>query len=322
MAAIVPLAEAVRKIDGRTPIGSVLRSKDWERVPLALRERAQFSAGVTSARVLQTVQDRLSRELKQQREALGNGAQAVFDRSSFIDQVRGIAREEGLTPEVPGKRGTIEDITSIPRLGMVYDIQKQMATGYARWKADQSEGALLLYPAWRLVREADRRVPRDWAARWAEAGEEVGWEGAVPHGRVALKSSPIWAALSRFGTPWPPFDFNSGMGVEDVEREEAVSLGLLKEDEIPEASGEADFNEGLEASVEGLGPDVLQQLADAFGSQLDFDGSRVRWVGQDEARPRRVRQVKAKVAPVVEPEDGLEWKVEKDPAKLAEKVTL
>jgi hypothetical protein len=29
---------------------------------------------------------------------------------------------------------------------------------------------------------------------------------------IARKDSPIWEALSRFGTPYPPFDFNSGCG--------------------------------------------------------------------------------------------------------------
>ena len=37
---------------------------------------------------------------------------------------------------------------------------------------------------------------------------------------VALKEDPVWTRISRFGQPWPPFDFNSGMGVEDVSHDE------------------------------------------------------------------------------------------------------
>lgn len=283
MADIIPLEEAVRRIDAKTPIGSTLRSRDWEDVPLELRERAQFSAGVTSARLLQAIQDRLSGEVNQRREVLDRtgleDVEATFDRSSFIDAIREIARAEGLTPEKG--QGTITDITSIPRLGMIYDMQNQMATGYARWKMDQSEGALLIYPAWRLVREREAKVPRNWRARWNEAGDAVGWDGASQSTMVALKTSPIWAKLSRFGTPWPPFDFNSGMGVEDVDRDEAIALGLLKEDEIPEATGVEDFNQKLEASTSGLSESMVEKLKEAFGSQVEIDGDSARWVAED-----------------------------------------
>jgi hypothetical protein len=46
---------------------------------------------------------------------------------------------------------------------------------------------------------------------------------------IARKDSPIWEELSRFHTPYPPFDFNSGMWVKDVSREEAVGFGILGE---------------------------------------------------------------------------------------------
>lgn len=313
----------MRRIDAKTPIGSTLRSRDWEDVPLELRERAQFSAGVTSARLLQAIQDRLSGEVNQRREVLDRTGQenveATFDRSSFIDAIREIARAEGLTPETG--RGTITDITSIPRLGMIYDMQNQMASGYARWKMDQNEGALLLYPAWRLVREREAKVPRNWRARWNEAGDAVGWDGASQSTMVALKTSPIWAKLSRFGTPWPPFDFNSGMGVEDVDRDEAIALGLLKEDEIPEATGVEDFNQELEASTSGLSDSLVEKLKEAFGSQVEIDGDSARWVGGEEPRRPRRRQAKPELseepAPRNEPEA---WIREKNREVLAAKV--
>jgi hypothetical protein len=38
--------------------------------------------------------------------------------------------------------------------------------------------------------------------------------GQIFGGRmIALKSDPIWTAISAFGTPYPPFDYNSGMWV-------------------------------------------------------------------------------------------------------------
>ena len=298
-----PLKDAVEKISAKTPVGSLLRTADWERVPLALRERAQFSAGVESVRVLQTIQDRIQGQIQQQREQLGGGKEATFDRSSFIDALREIAIDEGLTPADPDKRGTIEDITSVPRLGLIYDTQIAQAQGYARWKLDQSEGALLLWPAQEFTRVEDRAEPRtDWPKRFAEAAQAVGDDGALRVQRetgrmIGLKNSPLWAALSRFGTPWPPFDFGSGMGFEDIDREEAVALGLLGEKEIIEGA-EKDFNDGLQASAKGLSPELLDKLKEQFGKQIRVEGDSIWWRGDRKGKAL----VKPKPAPEPEPE--------------------
>jgi len=274
-----PLADALAKISAKTPVGSILKSRDWAEVPLALRERAQFSATITSAKLLQAIQDRLQAQIALQRERLTGDKDALFDRSSFIDAIRDLAAAEGLAPTDPAKQGTIQDITSIPRLGLIFDIQTQQATGYARWKLDQSPGALIAFPAWRLVRERAAKVPRDWSARWAEAGDAIAWQDALPSPWVALKTSPIWAKLSRFNTPWPPFDFNSGMGLEDVDYDEAVSLGLVKSGELPKPTAEPDFNDQLRASVTNLDTDLIARLQRVFGRQLKIQDGAAWWTG-------------------------------------------
>lgn len=300
---ILPLKDAVERISAKTPIGSLLRSEEWERVPVALRERAQFSAGVTSVRLLQSIQDRLKAQIAVEKEKLSNGQEATFDRSSFIDAMRDVARSEGLEPE--SGKGGLTDITSIPRLGLIYDMQQQQAAGFARWKMDQSEGALLLWPAWEFVRVEERRVPREesdpgfWERRWVAAANAAGDADAVrvlrDTGRkVALKTSGIWSKLSRFGTPWMPFDWGSGMGVEEVEREDAVALGILREDQVLQ-SRERDFNDELQASVKGLSAPMKGVLQEHFGSQvaIDIAGDEVRWnslaSGEYEEELRRQR---------------------------------
>lgn len=276
----LPLADALSRISSKTPIGSALKTAEWRDVPLALRERAQFSAGVESVRLLQAIQDRLAGEISQQREALANGKQATFDRSSFIDAIREIGVQEGLTPTDPSKVGTLQDITSIPRLGMIHDMQTAQAAGFATWKLDMNEGALALYPAYRFGLST-AAVPRaDWEQRWARAASSVGFEGVARNGEmVALKTSPVWAALSAFGTPWPPFDFGSTRQLEDVDREEAIALGLLGPNDTPEPDGgETGFNAGLEASTRGLGDDAIALLKRQFGDQIRVVGDSVRWV--------------------------------------------
>jgi hypothetical protein len=266
------LPNALKKISSKTPIGALLRSKDWARVPMALRETAQFSAGVESVRVLSVVQERMEAQLGGLKEQLANGKEATFDRRSFISKVRETLKQEGITgPADPVDKGGLKDITSNPRLGLIYDMQKQRAEGFAQWKTDQNEGALMLYPAQELVRIEERAKKRNWAERWVAAGGEL-FEGRM----VALKTSPIWAKISRFGTPWPPFDWGSGMGLEEVEHEEAVRLGLLKEDEELKPIA-VDFTQQLEASARGLDPRTLEQLKNQFGDQILIEGDSVRW---------------------------------------------
>lgn len=288
MADLIPLRDAVKSINARTPIGSTLRSREWELVPVQLRQRAQFSAGVESARVLAAIQHRLSGQIALGREQLGNGKSAIFDRSSFIDSIRAIAREEGLAPQDPSKGGGLRDITSIPRLGLIYDMQNAQAAGYARWKLDNTEGALLLYPAWEFVRIEERKQPRqDWMDRWFKAANEAGDDAALSASSrsrrmVALKTSGLWTKLSRFGVPWPPFDWGSGMGLEDVERDTAVELGLIGETERLQPAEET-FNAGVEASTAGMADYLKDFLADylrkAFGSQIRIDGDSITWAG-------------------------------------------
>jgi len=96
------LPEAVKKLGARTPVASVLRSYEWAEMPIALRERAQLSAGVESVRFLQEVQDKVMKVVSLQRERLANGKEAFVTRDSFIADLRQVAREEGIGGPGPG----------------------------------------------------------------------------------------------------------------------------------------------------------------------------------------------------------------------------
>lgn len=270
MPALQPIADAIAKLDRRTPVGSVLRTSEWEEVPLALRDRAFFSATVTNAQVLSEAKRRLSDSVALRTEQLPNGKTAFVDRSSFIGDMRALNQSLGLTDG----SGGLTDLASQRRLGLIYDQNVQEAFGYARAKAGQSEGALAAFPAQELIRIEDRQKPRgDWPQRFADAG------GRLVGGRmVALKTDGVWAKLSRFGTPWPPFDFGSGMGLQDVDYDEAVALGLLQEGELPQASL-PEFNARLEASAQDLAPDLLSQLLQVFGDAAEVVDGALRWKG-------------------------------------------
>ncbi|MDP2227282.1 MAG: hypothetical protein Q8J78_07365, partial [Moraxellaceae bacterium] len=115
---------------------------------------------------------------------------------------------------------------------------------------------------------------RDWAARWQKAGGEF-FDGRM----VALKNDPIWSRLGDsslfpdgLDNPYPPFAFNSGMGVRDVDRDEAEQLGLIaKNQEV--FPRDLSFNAQLEAS-----PDVrdgqLRAMLEATGlGTFNSDGA-------------------------------------------------
>jgi len=99
-------------------------------------------------------------------------------------------------------------------------------------------------------------------------------EGANVAHMTALVNHPVWLALSAFGNPYPPFDFNSGMGAEPVGRSDAQALGLLDGDveEMMEPRAPISLNEGLEASP-GIVEDMIRE---AVASQL---GGLAEWRG-------------------------------------------
>jgi hypothetical protein len=67
---------------------------------------------------------------------------------------------------------------------------------------------------------------------------------------IARKNDPIWEKISRFGEPYPPFDYNSGMWTRDISRAEAMELGVIDRDTLinPQDRG---FNDDLQ-----LTPDI------------------------------------------------------------------
>ena len=266
---------AVARIAGKTPVGNALKAVDLRDLALALRERGQFSARVESVKFMRHVQDSLAQAIATGRKDIinvntGEADTVLMDRGRFIADA--MDQATGLPTAGPG----IADIHSFRRLALIFDQQTKSAYGYTDWKTGQSPDLLDVFPAQRLARHEVRKEPRDWEERWQEAGAAVGWEGASQDEMVALKSSPIWAELSAFDEPWPPFDYDSGMGVDDVDRQEAQSLGLLEPGQMPEGDSERDFNDDLAASVD----DADQHwLAEWFGDQVRLSPGRVEWAG-------------------------------------------
>lgn len=247
---------AAEKILSKALVGSKLDSAGWSQVQAGLRDRAFFSAKVEEARILA--------EARRMASEVADGSRS---ESEFRRDLRKVLDDMG----VERGDGSITDLHSKARLDLIVETNVRQARGWAQWKEGTTAGALAAFPAQELVRVRDRKVPREWDERWAAAGGKF-------HGgrKVALKNDPVWTKISRFGTPWPPFDFNSGMGVQDVDWDEAVELGLLKDDDPPPRMPEKGFNDGLSAKIpEGSEREIDPFLRKTFGAQVSIDGNNV-----------------------------------------------
>ena len=188
--------------------------------------RSVFSARMASATYLAQIRDVCARVLA-----------GEINQATAVKELMDTLTAMGHSPQDPGG---LTNPASLRRLNLIVDTQTQMAASVARID-NQTEATVALWPAWELVRFEDRRVPRqDWARRWREAGNAVGWQGALQNRFIALKNSPIWAALGAgaggfrdtLGNPYPPFAFSSGLDWQEVSAEECKKLGLNTSDVV------------------------------------------------------------------------------------------
>jgi hypothetical protein len=277
----MPFAAAAARLESKTPVAANLSTAQWDELSIGLRDRAFFSARVTDARILSEMQSRIRAALDGSKPG---GTYMTRDR--FIAEMRQILGAK------PGDSGELTDITSYRRLGLIYDFNTEDAMEYGRWMARQDPDILDAFPCSELVRVEARRVPRgyrkgpggrlievpqeSWPARWAAAG------GEFTGGRmIARKDDLIWISISRFGRPWPPFDFESGMGLADVSRSEAIELGAIAPEDPPPQPQHLDFNHNLQASIPEATPSTMEGFRDIFGDQVDVSREGlVIWQGQ------------------------------------------
>lgn len=206
----LPFEEALASRAVRTVVPVLGRTADLDRLPPEIRRRAMFSSLVTDARHLETI-DAVAGEILDGRLSLADAKMRIGE---FLERA-------GFSPD-PDRARDLTNFFSDGRRELQVRMNVELMQGQGKWIADQDPDLLDEMPAQELVRFESREVPREWQERWTRAG------GRLFGGRmIALKNDGIWERISRFGHPYPPFDFNSGMGVEDVTREEAMELGLI-----------------------------------------------------------------------------------------------
>lgn len=182
-----------------------------EKLPAEVNETVFFSAKVSDAQLLTRMHDYIEKAAR---------GEPGYHRDDFSKKMRAYM---GLKPWEGGKK--IDDITSLARLDLIFE-HNLLKMGY-RTQYLSSLQTLYTHPAQELDRILTRKEPRNWRKRWKEAG------GKFYNGRmIAPVLDPIWVTISRFGVPYPPFDFNSGMGLNPISARDAIRLGVMTEEEV------------------------------------------------------------------------------------------
>lgn len=263
ISAPMPFREALAQIGQKTLLPTTLGTADLNKLSVDIRERARFSAKVRTAEHLATLDD-----------AINDYGAGQIDLATARLRVKQFLTSTGYAP-ADGTAGTLKDFSSDVRINLQLRVNAQQAQGYGYWKQGQQADILDAFPAQEFLRVESREHPREnWDERWNAARAATITDGATDANsgrKVALKNHPIWVKLSRFGTPYEPFDYNSGMGVEDVARAEAMDLDLLGRDTqiFPQ---ERPFNEDLQATPE-IRSDTLRSLLEQSGvGRFNKDG--------------------------------------------------
>ena len=215
-----------RVIKSILPTG--MDSQMLKTLPRSVRERAMFSAGVQNT-------DFLTKAAQSIDDILEGKTNKATERTALRQLAESL------------KMGAVE---KEGRLNLILDTQTRMAEGFGSWLEGQHPSVLDMWPAQELYRAEERKEPRDWPTMWADAGGTFyPGDSDYPEGRmIALKDYPIWTDISEFGLPYAPFDYNSGMDLQDVDHDEAVSLGIIEDDYLPTPQT-LNFNDGAEASI-------------------------------------------------------------------------
>jgi len=296
----IQFLEAITQAEERDLLPLPLSSEEIrEQLSSEIRTRSIFSARTTNGAYVDKIGKVVERLLSPQTES---GQRVSF--AQMREDLQGMLQELGYDPErgfpgddelgiPPAAPGSLRDLGSDQRLNLLLETQVRQMLGAGYRIAGQEPLRLEAFPCWELVRIYDRNLERDdWSKRWQEAGGQFFDGGRM----IARKDDPVWDELGSsanfddgLDNPYPPFAFNSGMGVIEVDRDEAIELGVIAEDEqvgeIP-----VELNKELKAQAGKFGDDILAELERELGNEA----SRLitnRGVDKNEGLRNRLRAV-------------------------------
>lgn len=249
--------QALKHITEKNLKPTNMSSAELSQVAIAARQKAFFSARVGNLQFL----DR-ARDLTTQIVA------GDLDRATARADLKKLLKKLNYEP-LPGEAGSVQDLSSDRRLNLILDTNVDQARNHGIWQKSQQPEILAIYPCQELVRVGSMpAAPRPWKRKWVLAGGKL-YEGRL----IARKDDPIWmktisnGGFNRFGTPYPPFDFQSGMRVRNISRREALKLGVIKKDTQIQPRQSPDFAK-TQVSKTSLSAAARKALMKHYGSMV------------------------------------------------------
>lgn len=264
----MPFWQALSYLEGKEAVASAMTTAEWQRMPVAVRVKSLFSATLTSAKAAQEITDYLTGFVRGEKAVNDKGQEyhVYQGRAEFVANMRERMLEEGfgkvlhdgtLDPEIHDN--DLRDLRGCRRLQLLFDTQTEQAASFAQWQEGQDPDVLGVFPCQRFIRVRPVHTPRPYH------------DDAI--GEVRRKDDlAFWIGLNRdFRLPWGPWGFNSGCGVEDVDRDEAEALGVIKPtDKVRPIK--KDFLDGLEESVRGLDDKTRKWIQAQMENRVRFLG--------------------------------------------------
>lgn len=159
------------------------------------------------AKLRAAMRPRIAKAIRGERD----GKNATMHRGRFVHEV--------LVATDPMERNRPD----FQQLHRAWDFSMAIACGYHPWKNRIDPDILESRPAIELIAVTDGADLSYWKDSWGVAGGRLyGAERRM----IAPVRSEIWVTISRFGLPWPPFDFDDGLALRSVRWREAEELGI------------------------------------------------------------------------------------------------
>ena len=259
----VPYTEALASREGRVVLPTDLRTDMLDRLPPAVRAHATFSAAMVHGEYLAVI-DRVLR-------GLVAGDLSMAEAFGELDRM---LAELGFPPLAESQQGDVTEHRTRGRINLILSHLLAQAGNHGQWERGMHADLREDEPCWEFYRAFPRNEPRSWGPRFLAAGGPPG--GVLGSGTsvrlIARKDDPVWQSrvLNRFGTPYPPFDFNSGYRFRGVDRDRAVELGLIDEDEIPGLPPDGEAFLSASSAFKNHPAAVQQAILDELGHTVEF----------------------------------------------------